>query len=308
VIAFVMSGGGSRGALQAGAIFALREAGIMPDFVVGSSVGALNALHLACHGLEEAGLTRLRKTWEKVHKRNVFPSNPWLSAFRFLQGKDSLHGGKALRKFVTKQIPSQMKTFGDLLMPCYLTATDLRTQRLYLFGESADSEFLEAALASASIPVLHPPIPYQDLQLVDGGVLDNVPAEVAMDKGALEIWVLNVGYGGQRLQAAKGVQEIFGRTINVVLTNSLFKDLDRAMENRNVQLHHLHLSAFRDVSIMDFSRTKQMMEAGNQTARAYLVSPRPLSFPQPPASEFVAPLRIPGAREWVSATARHIVD
>ena len=110
------------------------------------------------------------------------------------------------------------------------------------------------------------------------------------------------------MQAAKGVQEIFGRTINVVLTNSLFKDLDRAMENRNVQLHHLHLSAFRDVSIMDFSRTKQMMEAGNQTARAYLISPQPLSFPQPPPSEFVAPLRIPGAREWVSATARHIVD
>ncbi len=141
-----MSGGGSRGALQAGAIFALREAGIVPDFVVGSSVGALNALHLACHGFEEAGLTRLRKTWEKVHKRNIFPSNPWFSAFRFLQGKDSLHGGTALRKFVTKQIPSEMKTFGDLLMPCYLTATDLRTQRLYLFGESADSEFLEAAL------------------------------------------------------------------------------------------------------------------------------------------------------------------
>ena len=308
MIAFVMSGGGSRGALQAGALFALCEAGIKPDFVVGSSVGALNALHVACHGLEEEGLARLRKTWEKVHKRNVFPANSVISAFRFLQGKDSLHGGAALRKFVTKQIPPAMKTFGDLLMPCYLTATDLRTQRLYLFGESADSEFLDAALASASIPVLHPPIPYQDLQLVDGGVLDNVPAEVAMDKGALEIWVLNVGYGGQQLQTAKGVQEIFGRTVDVVLTNSLFKDLDRAMENRNIQLHHLHLNAFRDVSIMDFSRTKQMMEAGNQAARAYLISPRPLGFPQPAPSEFVAPLRIPGAREWVSASARHIVD
>ena len=308
MIAFVMSGGGSRGALQAGAIFALRESGIIPDFVVGSSVGALNALHLACHGFEEAGMVRLRKTWEKVHKRNVFPANTLISAFRFLQGKDSLHGGTALRKFVAKQVPKGMKTFGDLLMPCYLTATDLRSQRLYLFGESADSEFLEAALASASIPVLHPPIPYQDLQLVDGGVLDNVPAEVAMDKGALEIWVLNVGYGGQRLQAAKGVQEIFGRTVNVVLTNSLFKDLDRAMENRNIQLHHLHLNAFREVSITDFSRTKQMMEAGAQTARAYLLSPKPLSFQQPPPTEFVAPLRIPGAREWVSATARPSFD
>ena len=308
MIAFVMSGGGSRGALQAGAIFALREAGIVPDFVVGSSVGALNALHLACHGLDEPGLTKLRKTWEKVHKRNVFPATSLVSAFRFLQGKDSLHGGSALRKFVTRQVPKGMKTFGDLLMPCYLTATDLRSQRLYLFGESADSEFLDAALASASIPVLHPPIPYQDLQLVDGGVLDNVPAEVAMDKGALEIWVLNVGYGGQRLQAAKGVQEIFGRTVDVVLTNSLFKDLDRAMENRNVNLHHLQLNAFRDVSIMDFSRTRQMMEAGTQAARAYLVSPRPLSFQPQPPNEFVAPLRIPGAREWVSATARPAFD
>ncbi len=307
MIAFVMSGGGSRGALQAGALFALREAGIKPDFVVGSSVGALNALHVACHGFEEEGVVRLRKTWEKVHKRNVFPANSLVSAFRYLQGKDSLHGGGALRKFVTKQIPSGMKTFGDLLMPCYLTATDLRSQRLYLFGESADSEFLDAALASASIPVLHPPIPYQDLQLVDGGVLDNVPAEVAMDKGALEIWVLNVGYGGQRLQPAKGVQEIFGRTVDVVLTNSLFKDLDRAMENRNIQLHHLQLNAFRDVSIMDFSRTKQMMEAGTQAARAYLMSPKPLSFKQSPPSEFIAHLRVPGAREWVSASARHTV-
>ncbi|MDQ7028746.1 MAG: patatin-like phospholipase family protein [Ardenticatenia bacterium] len=57
MLAFVLSGGGNRGALQVGALQVLLEAGIQPDVLVGTSVGAVNALFLACDPTPQGGLS-----------------------------------------------------------------------------------------------------------------------------------------------------------------------------------------------------------------------------------------------------------
>ena len=300
MISFVLSGGGARGALQAGALQGLLEAGVAPDFFVGTSVGALNSLFLASRGMSVETARTLHQVWLKVRRRDVFPGSTLTAALRYLQGQDSLFSGAALRTFMSKQLPSRTITFGDLQAPCYFTAADLRTKRLYLFGEYPTFPCLDAAIASASIPVMHPPVAYQHLQLVDGGIIENVPADIAMEKGATSIYVLNVGYGGQRLAPAKGIIDIFSRVIGVMMVQSLFPDLEQAKQDPAIELHHIHLNAFQDISILDFSRSRQMLEAGLQAARAYLRSPAPLRVQRVNIPEFVTTRRVPGGREWHS--------
>jgi NTE family protein len=62
-LAFVLGGGGARGALQVGALRALLESGLRPDLLVGTSIGAVNAVVLALSGLDLAGVEALDRRW-----------------------------------------------------------------------------------------------------------------------------------------------------------------------------------------------------------------------------------------------------
>ena len=79
-LALALGGGGARGALQAGALRALLEANIQPDILVGTSVGAVNATHLALYGFTEASLDLLQRAWHDAATADLLPSNYlWLT-------------------------------------------------------------------------------------------------------------------------------------------------------------------------------------------------------------------------------------
>src|SRR5512142_288971 len=65
-LAFVLGGGGARGAMQVGALRALLEAGFKPDLLVGTSIGAVNAIGLALWGMDIAGIEALERTYQDV--------------------------------------------------------------------------------------------------------------------------------------------------------------------------------------------------------------------------------------------------
>lgn len=73
---FVLSGGGNLGAVQVGMLRALHERRIVPDLLVGTSVGALNAAHLAGYGLSADGLDELALVWQGIQRKDVFPFDP----------------------------------------------------------------------------------------------------------------------------------------------------------------------------------------------------------------------------------------
>lgn len=84
VTAFVLAGGGSLGAIQVGMLRALTNFGVMPDFVVGSSVGAINAAYFA--GLPtSAGVAQLEAIWRALRRQEVFPAGA-LGGFLALVG------------------------------------------------------------------------------------------------------------------------------------------------------------------------------------------------------------------------------
>ena len=71
--AFVLSGGASLGALQVGMLQALYERGITPDFLVGTSVGALNAAFVASRLQSPQTATELGRVWRDLQRQDVFP-------------------------------------------------------------------------------------------------------------------------------------------------------------------------------------------------------------------------------------------
>lgn len=298
--AFVLSGGGNRGPLQAGALAALAEASVAPDFVIGTSAGAINALFVAAHGFSPETCGALGAQWRDVTRDVVYPGGLLAAAFRLARGKDSLYPNDGLRKLVRDSLPAGAETFGDLRLPLFVTAADLRSSKLFLFGEAPGAPLLEAVLASAAVPVIHPPVEYHGLQLVDGGILANVAASYAMDRGADEIYVINVGRGEEQKPPARGVTNVAMNAINTMTLQSLLRDLARARQDESVALHHVHISQFGDMFFSDFTKTEEMLEAGYEAMRAYLSAPRPES--QTPGMVQAAPLLgelVPGARELI---------
>ena len=95
MIAFVFSGGGSRGAMEAGGVKALYEAGIRPDLLVGSSAGAMNAAFLATDP-SPGGVERLCDIWSDLRNRDIVPGSLLRKAWRVLRGKPSVFAQEPL--------------------------------------------------------------------------------------------------------------------------------------------------------------------------------------------------------------------
>jgi NTE family protein len=274
--AFVFSGAGNRGPLEVGALRVLLNHGIKPDLIVGTSAGAINALYLAAHGADNPAVTdQMVALWMQATSEMVYPGNLFSVAWRFINKQESLFSSDGMRGLIQRALPAGVSKFGDLRIPLFTTATDLVTRRLFLFGEDPAASLVIAALASASVPVVHPPVMYHDLQLVDGGVVANLPASIAMNHGATEIYALNAGYGGSRVRPADGVLEVIGHTISTFIAQNFLADMARAEADPGVNLHHIHLESFQNLSFRDFSKTREMVQYGMERAEAYLAAPAP---------------------------------
>lgn len=298
MIAFVLSGAGSRGPLQVGAMAALMEVGIQPAFIVGTSAGALNGAFVAARGLSPATLRAIHAQWQQVNARTLYPGNVVSSAWRLLRGKPSLYLSSGLRKMIGAGLPDGVTIFGDLQLPLYVTSVDLLSNRLFVFGEDRSVPLVDAVLASVTVPIVHPPVDYHGLQLVDGGVLANVAASVAMDKQATRIYVINAGYGGTPERPIQGILDVANQTLTTMMAQTLLRDLARAQADDAIDLHHIHIPLFRDVSFRDFSRTDEMVQAGYDAARAYLAAPRPQVVAPPPSRPDLGET-VRGAREFI---------
>ncbi len=291
MIAFVLSGAGNRGPLQVGAVRALLEAGIVPDMIVGTSAGALNGSVLAAHGPTVAVTEHMEKMWASARVEEVYPESILEILWRLKSKANSLFTSGGMRRLLARALPQGVVSFGQCKTRLYTTATDLRTSRLYVFGDAADAPLLDAVMASATIPAVHPPVSYAGAQLVDGGVVANVPVSVAIDRGATTIYAINAGYNETTLDPAQGVVEILMRTLSTMLAQNIIQDIARAKADDAVDLHHIPVQTDPGLSFFDFSKARRMVAQGYEAAKAYLAAPAPMA-PMPSAAP--AP-ELPGA-------------
>jgi len=307
MIAFVLSGGGNRGALQAGALQALFAHGIQPDLIVGTSAGALNGAYVALSPTLE-GANQLADIWRSVRKEEAFPGNLLTMAWRFITGKDSLFDNQALRRFVEQNLPPDRPTFGDVLVPLYVTGANINTHTLYLFGEDPTARLVDAVMISSAIPPELPPIEFNGYQYLDGGLVTVVPIEIAIEKGATEIYAINVSYAGAPQPPVHGVWNIAQRSITTLIYQQLVDDLEEAAEAGDaLDLHHISIQAFADLPLTDFDHMAEMVDAGHRLTEDYLAHPQPTTrdlvrAQAPGVTEAPPP---PGARIYVPRKRRN---
>lgn len=199
-VALALSGGGARGFAHIGILQALEEEQIEPDLIVGCSMGAvIGGLYAAGYSAEQLKVMALTTDWsdlflDRPARRNLFlaqkeTTSRHILALRFRGlAPDvplALSNGQKLSDMLfdlTQRAPYQpWPSFDDLKIPFRAVATDLVSGKPIVFSEG---DLAEALRASISMPLVFAPYRLDTLALVDGGVMENIPVEVARKQGA----------------------------------------------------------------------------------------------------------------------------
>jgi NTE family protein len=166
--AFVLSGGGSLGAVQVGMLQALAERQVSPDLLVGTSAGALNAAFVADHGTRPAALRELADSWTSVQRHDIFPLQPLRHLLAVTGARPSLCSERGLQRLITRHLAfSRLEQAG---IPVHIVTTSLLSGEEVLLS---DGDAPSAVLASAAIPGVFAPVVREGQILVDGGLADN---------------------------------------------------------------------------------------------------------------------------------------
>jgi NTE family protein len=207
-IVLVLQGGGALGAYQAGVYQALHEAGIEPDWVIGTSIGAINAGIIAGNEMKNR-LPRLKEFWHRVERREIFDfASPWRGAVdalsNFTTMIDGIPGffepnplalwGTRVRLgtekagyYSTAPLEATLNELVDcsLLNRCTprltVGAANVRTSEMHYFDARDTEMTVKHVMASGALPPAFPAIRIGEEYYWDGGILSNTPTEAIFD-------------------------------------------------------------------------------------------------------------------------------
>ena len=187
-VGFVLGGGGVRGAVQVGMLRALFEAGVRPDTVVGTSIGAINGAAVAAEPTA-AVVERLVQAWASPAAAAVY-GDSWARQLRRLaRSRTHLNDPGPLREVIEDLLGAD-STFEDLAVPLAVAAASIERTAERWFDSGP---LVPAVLASSSVPGILPPTRIGDEHFVDGGIVNSIPLGEAVERGATTVYVLQVG-------------------------------------------------------------------------------------------------------------------
>ncbi len=271
-VALVLSGGGARGAYEVGVLsylygeLARLRGGAVPpiDIVCGTSVGAINACYLAAHMADPvSGVKRLVDLWTAIQFESVLRFNV-RQAMRLplvLRGGGSdadagIFDVGPMVDLVTREVSWKMLARAvrrGLLRAVSVSATEIATGRTTLFIDSAPDVPVptlinprvvvrhgivgpQHALASASIPLVFPPVRIGSMLYCDGGLRQNTPISPAIRMGARKILVVGLSkeVGGTAVPEAladasrtpTGATFLLGKVLNAFLLDHVQSDVE----------------------------------------------------------------------------------
>ena len=238
-IGLALGGGAARGFAHVGVIQVLEEAGIRPDFVVGTSAGSLVAAIYAS-GKNGAQLQRVAETMEEATIAD------WTIPL-FSRG---VLRGDALARYVNTQVSG--KLIEDMPLPLGIVATDLNTGGDVLFQRGDTGT---AVRASSAVPAVFQPVKISGHEYVDGGLVSPVPVRAAKKMGAELVIAVDIS------SAPEG--NLAGGTLEILLqTFSIMGKSINTFELRDADV--VVRPALNGVSSSDFSARKRSIEAGRK--------------------------------------------
>lgn len=272
VLGLALGGGGARGLAHVGFIRTLRRAGIPIDVLAGTSMGAIVAVAFALGDPERSGIL------ERVEKGAVLPDPPIppphrggpaplfervrriLAAERFLTS-NVLGWGPPLIRDVMPLLEelTRGRHLEDSPIPVGVVATDLESGRRVLLtrGNAA-----LAAMASAAVPMIFPPVRIGPWLLVDGGFVELVPVVAARELGAQVVVAVDVGQREPPEPVRNGLEALI-RAASICSqhqTEFILAQADLVVRP----------SFAEPIGMLDFGKARLAMEAGVRAARKAL--------------------------------------
>ena len=264
-VAFVLSGGASLGAIQVGMLRALYERGLVPDFIVGTSAGALNWAFIASRPQTVATAEALADVWRDLRRGQVFPLNPLTGLLGFLGARAHLVPESGLRRLVTGHI--EHGRLEELPIPLHVVAVDV------LSGEElrlSQGRVLDAVLASSAIPAVLPPVAWEDRMLMDGGVANNTPISHALELGAERVYVLPSGHACALDKPPGAALAMALHAITLLTHRRLIDDIERHADA--AQLIVLPPPCPLTITPIDFAHADDLIGQALHDAREFLDS------------------------------------
>jgi NTE family protein len=258
--AFVFSGGGSLGAIQVGMLRVLLSHGLRPDFVVGASVGAINASYFASAPDAEC-VARLEQIWCGLRRGDIFPFT-LTSAFGLIRRRGYIVDPGKLRRVVETNLPCSR--IEDAKIPLHIMATTQQGIGIRLSSGSV----VDAILASTAIPGVFPAVDINGEALMDGAVAANTPVRLAADLGASRIIILPTGYACALKEPPRRAIARALHAITLMIAWQLIYELERMSEN--IQVHLVPALCPLAVSPFDFSQSKALIERAAQSTQKWI--------------------------------------
>ena len=260
--AFVLAGGGSRGAVQVGMLAELVDRGIRADRVYGASVGAVNGAAY-CGNPTPAGIQKLEGVWRGLTGEHIFPLGRVHGPWTFLQQRPSVHSNSGLRTIVEQGV--DFERLEDAKIPLEVVTTSLSDGQEHWIDRGP---VVEAVMASAAIPAIFPPVTIGDDVLIDGGVVNNVPISRPIIAGARRIYVLLCGPLHFRPKAPRRPLEAVLTAFFVAVHARFAREL--AHLPPDVEVVVFSGGGDPDADYRDFSGTGGLIDAGRAEVAAVL--------------------------------------
>lgn len=241
---------------------ALVSAGLVPDFVVGASVGAVNAAYFAGNPNTE-GVAKLAKLWLRVRRSDVFPFT-FASALALLGRRSHIFDPSGLRRLLQANLP--YARLQDAVIPVHVIAADVHGRAVRLSRGPA----IEAILASTAIPGIFPPVRTAGQMLMDGAIAIHTPIRVAADLGASRIVVLRTGYAFSLKELPKGAVARALHAITLLIEWRLLHDFERLPGDIHISV--VPMISPLEIEPYDFSQSHQLIQRAAESTRKWLAA------------------------------------
>ncbi|MBK5330796.1 MAG: patatin-like phospholipase family protein [Ilumatobacteraceae bacterium] len=259
-VAFVLSGGGSLGAMQAGQLLAMFEAGITPDLVIGVSAGALNGAAVA-YDPSIAAAEQLATIWQSLDRDYIFRGSRVERAWHVLRGHPNLYRSDGLVDLVNRFLP--VNNLSELSTPFEACTVNIDDARLD-FHSTGDPR--KVLVASASLPGVFRPVVINGSRHVDGGIAATLPVQRAHDLGATTIFAFDCR-AGTKHQLAADLSALGVLTSSIAVTREI---LTPSHDHLNVVC--LPAPDVSGIGLFDFSQGSRLIAEGHDMVAAFLAN------------------------------------
>ena len=285
--AFVLGGGGVLGAHEVGMLQALAEREIVPDLVLGTSIGAVNGALFAAQA-DVAGVARLRELWSQANVLALSSGTLLRRAGTLARSGTHLESFGKLRARLAAILP--VASVEELPVPfqCVAASIERAAEHWFESGPLAD-----VILASCAVPGILPPVRIGGEHFIDGGIVNSIPVSRAVALGARRIFVLQVGRVEQPLRAPRRPWEVGLVAFEVARRHRFAHDL-RSLPD-DVEIHVMPTGGSAAPAYNDLAGQLQLRRVPRNVNRwidaAHAASLEYLSDPtcHPPSTTDVSP-------------------